>query len=141
MAYLRRVHYHETDAMGIVHHANYVKWMEEARVDWLDAQGLPYRRMEELGFSSPVVEVACRYVSPTRFDDRVEIQVELQTYTGAQATFAYTMKNQTTGQVCCTATSRHCFVNTQGRVVSLKRHCPQAHSVLLAALPPKEETQ
>ena len=47
--YSRKAHYHETDQMGVVHHANYPKWMEEARVAFLDSLGMSYRAMEEAG--------------------------------------------------------------------------------------------
>ena len=47
--YKRRAQYHETDQMGIIHHSNYVKWMEEARVRFMDVLGLGYREMEEQG--------------------------------------------------------------------------------------------
>ena len=46
--YRRKAQYHETDRMGIIHHANYVKWMEEARMNLLDQLGMGYKQMEEL---------------------------------------------------------------------------------------------
>ena len=58
--YLRKVHYHETDKMGITHHTNYIKWMEEARIDFLDQIGWSYARLEREGILSPVIGVECR---------------------------------------------------------------------------------
>ena len=46
----RKVQYYETDMMGIVHHANYLHWMEEARIDFMDQMGFPYKRIEAEGF-------------------------------------------------------------------------------------------
>ena len=49
--YRRKAQYHETDQMGVIHHANYVKWMEEARVAYLDALGFGYVDIERAGLS------------------------------------------------------------------------------------------
>ena len=67
--YKRTVQYHETDKMGITHHSNYVKYMEEARVSYLDAIGLPFTAIEEKGIVSPVAEIKVRYKSPSTFAD------------------------------------------------------------------------
>ena len=56
-SYRRKAHYHETDQMGIIHHANYLKWMEEARVAFLEELGYSYKRLEEEGIVSPVMEI------------------------------------------------------------------------------------
>ena len=58
--YQRRVNYYETDQMSIVHHSNYIRWFEEARLDLLDQAGLNYRKMEATGIIVPVVDVSCR---------------------------------------------------------------------------------
>ncbi len=56
--YIRRAQYHETDQMHIIHHSNYVKWMEEARTAYLDQMGLGYKEVEALGIISPVVSIS-----------------------------------------------------------------------------------
>ena len=56
-----KVQYYETDGMGIVHHSNYIRWFEEARVDLLEQLGFGYDRIEEAGYSGPVLEVSCQY--------------------------------------------------------------------------------
>ena len=53
-AYRHTVKYYETDRMGFTHHSNYVRWMEEARIDFMDRLGFSYRKMEEEGVVSPV---------------------------------------------------------------------------------------
>ena len=62
--YVHKVHYYETDKMGIVHHSNYIRWMEEARVAMLDRLGVGFAKMEALGIYSPVVGVQCRFHRP-----------------------------------------------------------------------------
>lgn len=73
-----RVRYQETDGMGIVYHGNYLTWFEVARIDMLDALGLPYRTLEDRGFRLPVLEANARYHAPARFDDRLEIFCSIQ---------------------------------------------------------------
>ena len=70
-----RVRYAETDAMGVVHHASYFIWLEYARVEWLKACGLDYKKLEQNGFFLPVVEANLRYHAPTFFDDEVRIKL------------------------------------------------------------------
>ena len=69
--YCHHVQYYETDRMGITHHSNYIRWMEEARIDFLAQIGWSYARLEELGILSPVTAVDCRYKASTTFDDQV----------------------------------------------------------------------
>ena len=69
--YVHKVQYYETDRMGITHHSNYIRWMEEARVDYLDQIGFGYDRLEELGVMSPVIGINAEYKESTRFNDEV----------------------------------------------------------------------
>ena len=62
--YTRTAQYHETDQMGVIHHANYLKWMEEARIAFLDSVGLSYRGVEQGGIVSPVTAVTVEYKRP-----------------------------------------------------------------------------
>ena len=68
-----RVAFFETDAMRIVHHANYVHWFELARLDWLDTHHVPYRRYYEEGLHFATTRIELDYTAPARFDDRVTI--------------------------------------------------------------------
>ena len=60
----RTAKYYETDQMGIVHHSNYIRWFEEARIELMNYVGLPYRQMEENGILIPVLGVTCNYKHP-----------------------------------------------------------------------------
>ena len=122
--YIRRVHYHETDKMGVTHHSNYIRWMEEARIDFLDQLGYGYARLERDGIISPVIGVDCRYKRPTTFDDRVRIQVAVDEFRGVKLTIGYTMTDERTGEVVFTGTTMHCFVDTDGRPIALKKQFP-----------------
>ena len=84
--YIRKVQYHETDRMGITHHSNYIKWMEEARISFLDRAGYNYARLEEEGILSPVIGVECQYKHPTTFDDTVRVTVGVEAFKGPRFT-------------------------------------------------------
>ena len=74
MMYRRKVFYYETDQMGIVHHSNYIRWFEEARIDYMEQLGLGYDKMEEQGIISPVLSVEASYLRMLHFGDSVEIE-------------------------------------------------------------------
>src|SRR5215831_5537917 len=72
-----RVRFCETDLMGIVHHANYLAYLEAGRVDWLRKRGVTYADWAAHGRHLPVVECSLRYRAPARFDDVIEIETRL----------------------------------------------------------------
>ncbi len=128
--YLRKVHYHETDKMGITHHTNYIKWMEEARIDFLDQIGWSYARLEREGIISPVIGVECRYQHPTTFDDTVRIRVGVEEFKGVKLIIRYRMTNEETGQVVLTGKTMHCFTTPDGRPLILKKQFPELDKTL-----------
>ncbi len=65
----RKINYYETDRMGVVHHSNYIRFLEEARCEMLAAHNMPYSAFEEQGVMIPVLGVNCDYKSHVTFDD------------------------------------------------------------------------
>lgn len=122
--YRHKVQYYETDTMKIVHHSNYVRWMEEARVDMLEQMGIGYDVMEKEGVLSPVLSVTCEYKAMTRFPETVEITVRLVRYTGVKFELSYEIRDVKTGQLRTLCASSHCFIDQNGKPVSLKRKFP-----------------
>lgn len=122
--YVRRARYHETDKMGVIHHSNYLKWMEEARTDMMDEIGIGYGAVEKRGIVSPVVSVLIDFKKSIRFDDVVEIKTEILKYTGTSLIVGYEFFNRTTGEICTAAQSKHCFLS-EGKIISLKRSFPE----------------
>ena len=126
--YLHRVQYYETDQMAIAHHSNYIRWMEEARVDYLDRLGLGYGALEALGITSPVLQVDGRFKSMSRFGETVSIQVRLTRYTGTRLELSYEMRDAGTGALRFLGESAHCFIRAaSGRPVSPVRAAPAFH--------------
>ena len=97
--YIHKVQYYETDKMGITHHSNYIRWMEEARVDFFDKVGYNYKKLEDEGIISPVIGVECNYKISTRFEDYVEIEVKVKEFKGVKLIFEYIMKNVDTEEI------------------------------------------
>ena len=130
--YIHKVNYYETDKMGITHHSNYIRWMEEARIYFLDQIGFGYARLEVDGIISPVIGVECDYKTSTTFGDSVEIDVAVESFKGVKLTISYTMTKTGTGELVATVKTRHCFVNEEGRPVILKKTFPALDEKLRA---------
>ena len=130
--YIHKVKYYETDKMGITHHSNYVRWMEEARIDFLDRIGLSYKAMEDAGIVSPVVAVSCEYKSPTTFDDEVGVTVSVGEFRGVKLVLLYTMVNEKDGRTVMQGSSAHCFLDESGRPIALKKRFPELDAALKA---------
>ena len=122
MRYQHEVKYYECDRMGITHHSNYVRFMEEARIAWMDSLGYGFERMEAEGVVSPVMEIECAYKHPTTFKDVIDIDVEVAELSALKISFSYTMRVGET--LVCTAKSKHCFLEN-GRPVSLEKRFPE----------------
>ena len=128
--YTRRAQYHETDRMGVIHHSNYIKWMEEARTVRLEEMGINYASMEEAGILSPFVSLSVDYRSPVRYWEDVEISVSVRRYTGVVLELSYEFVGASDGTLRAKAESRHCFLKDRSPV-SLKKAMPEVHEKLM----------
>ena len=117
--YHHEVKYYECDRMGITHHSNYVRFMEEARVDLLDQLGYGFDKVEAEGVVSPVVAIQCNYKHPTTFKDIIDINVWISKLSELKFDFSYEMK--VGDKVVCTAQSTHCFMENNRPVIISKR--------------------
>ena len=129
MDYLHIVQYYETDKMGITHHSNYIRWMEEARVDFLSQIGWEFAKLEAMGIVSPVLTVSCDYKLPTRFSDKVTIKVAVKEFKGVKLFLNYEMKNEE-GRIVCSGTTSHAFLNTEGKPIRMKQEFPELFETL-----------
>lgn len=127
--YYRKAQYHETDQMGIIHHSNYVKWMEEARIGYMNQMGFSYKRVEEMGIISPVVEISVAYKKQVSFDDEIQISVSIKKYNGISLEFNYQFFNITKNEICTTAYSRHCFLKN-GKLISVRKEVPELDLII-----------
>ena len=127
----RRVHYYDTEQMPNVHHSNYIRWFEEARLDLMEQLGISYAGMEKDGILIPVVDVSCNYLQSVRYGDTVAITVTLTKFTGVRMEFSYEVRFTEDGRLASKGTSSHCFL-LEGRPVSLKRCRPALYEKLCA---------
>lgn len=125
--YQHQTQYYETDQMKIIHHSNYIRWFEEARVDFMDQMGLSYAEMERRGIAVPVLSIAADYKSMVTFGQTVLIDVTVDTYNGVKMGLSYTVTDLETNELRTTGSSLHCFLNEEGRPLSLRRVAPEIH--------------
>lgn len=130
--YTHTVQYYETDKMGCVHHSNYIRWFEEARTDFLQRIGLGYDKMEAEGVMSPLLDVSAAYKTMTRYGDTVDIEIAVEYYNGIKFGIVYRVLDHASGELRCTGKTHHCFLNTEGKLLSLKKAKPAWHEILSA---------
>ncbi len=128
--YKHKVHYYETDQMKITHHSNYIRWMEEARIDFLEQLGFGYDRLENEGIISPIISVQCDYKKSTTFNDVVQIKINIKEYKGTRLLLEYIMTNNKTQELVARGETSLCFLNSDKRPVILKKANPEFHSLL-----------
>ncbi len=129
--YTHKVQYYETDKMGITHHSNYIRWMEEARVDYLEQLGWGYAKLEEAGVISPVTAIDCKYRASTRFMDEIEIFVSVEAFKGVKLLLKYEMTKRSDHTIICIGHSEHCFLDGNGSIVRIKKEYPEFYQALM----------
>ena len=113
--YSRRVYYYETDKMGIVHHSNYIRWFEEARVDLIEQAGLPFETVEAQGLMTPVLSAESTYKLPFKFGE-ARFSVTYEVY-------------DPDGVLHAVGKTTHCFVDMDMRPVRIKKTHPHVYEV------------
>jgi len=124
-----RVIYGDTDQMGIVYYANYLRWFEKGRSEFLRQIGQPYASIEQQGFHFPVIEVTCRYTQAAHYDDIIKIETELAEVGRARLTFSYRIAREPDDTLLAVGSTQHACVSRTGRPVRM----PKALGSALAA--------
>jgi acyl-CoA thioester hydrolase len=137
VVYTRPVQYYETDRMQIVHHSNYIRWLEEIRVAFMAAHGMPYDKLEAEGILMPVVDVTCQYHSPLQFGDTFSATCRITAYNGVRLSLAYEIYKEGSDRCCVTGTSQHCFTNELRKPLRLQGHNPALHTLFLSLTEPE----
>lgn len=123
--YKREINYYETDKMGVVHHSNYIRYLEECRCAWLKSVDMPFDTLEENGVTIPVLAVNCTYKYHVTYGDTVIIKPYIKDYTGVRLTVGYTVTDEKTGALVLVGETKHCFTNIDLRPVNLKKFNPK----------------
>jgi len=114
-----RVIYGDTDQMGVVYYANYLRWFEKGRSEFLRQIGLPYKTIEEQGIHFPVTEVSCRYFKSAYYDDVITIATQLTSVGRATLTFDYAISREADGLSLASGSTRHVCIDTDGRITRI----------------------
>jgi len=112
--YRHRVLYGDTDQMGIVYYANYLRFFEGARGEWIRNLGVSYAQIEEKGILLPVLEVGIRYLRPARYDDVLEIPMSVS-HTRVKVRFDYKIYRQGSPDALILGHTVHATVGRDGR--------------------------
>lgn len=130
MKYFRNINYYETDQMGIVHHSNYIRYFEEARLAMLKEMIMDYHEMEALGIIIPVTFVECKYLVPLHFGDEIVIDAYMTKYDGIKMEVSYEIHLKESGVLCTTGKTGHCFLNNELKPIRMKKKFPDLFAKL-----------
>ena len=136
--YIHEVHYYETDQMAVVHHSNYIRFFEEARIDFLAKNGIDFAATErDYGIMFPVLDAACKYGKSARFGDRLQIFVRMTDFTGVRLRINYEVRFEN-GELCASGSTTLGIINADYRPISIKRKYPELYNKLTALVSPEE---
>ena len=121
------VRYAETDKMGIAHHSSYPIWYEVARTEAIKKIGITYTQMEELGIMLPLVELNCKYIATSDYEDELLIQVGISKLTPARIIFEYKIYRQSDNTLINTGSTMHAFVGQNLKPLNLKKLFPNIY--------------
>jgi acyl-CoA thioester hydrolase len=119
--YVRKLNYYETDKMGVVHHSNYIRFLEEARSRWLEELGISMEFLESNGYTIPTLEVNCKYKHHVTSGDTIIIKPKITEFNGVRMTVSYEVTEQKSGKVVIEAWTKHCFTNRELRPINMKK--------------------
>jgi acyl-CoA thioester hydrolase len=115
----QRVIYGDTDQMGVVYYANYLRYFEHARNELFRAHGSTYRAFEGQGLMLPVVEAVVNYRAPARYDDMLLIGAEISAASRVRLTFVYEVRREGESAVLCAGHTVHACLTTAGKPARL----------------------
>lgn len=118
--------------MGIVYYANYLRWFETGRSEFLRHIGVSYSKIEQQGFHFPVTEAMCRYSHPARYDDLITIETELSKLGRATLEFNYRIWREYGNLLLATGSTKHACTDRAGRVSRLPSLLEEALQVAQA---------
>lgn len=115
-----KVRFVETDMMGVVNHANYLRWFEMGRVAYLRACGISLGELMDAGIIFPITEVNAKYKNSCTFDDEFEVQVKMSAFNKAKMEFTYKVIRLRDNAIAVEGHTRNVFTDQEGRIVRLK---------------------
>ena len=129
-SYVRVINYYETDQMQVVHHSNYARYLEEARLHLMDQLGLPYNKLEEMGIIIPVLELHDYYIKSITYGDVIEIRPIVVKLTSVRFTLEYEIYRSGTDELLHRAETSHAFLDANFKPMNLKKTYPDVFEKL-----------
>ena len=115
-----RVHFYDTDTMGVVHHSNYIRWFETGRVEFLRTLGIELNEMMDDGILFPIVEIQAKYLHSAKFDDELEIETTATALTKVKMEFNYKIRKVGDEKILVEGFSRNVFTDLKsGKIIRL----------------------
>lgn len=114
-----KVRFAETDMMGVVHHANYFRWFEMGRVEFLKHAGVYLLDLMDAGILFPITDVSCQYRASARFDDGIVIETTMAELNKVKMVFNYRVVREADGVVLAAGRTQNAFTDTNGKVMRL----------------------
>lgn len=127
--YERKINYYETDKMGIVHHSNYIRFLEEARSMWLEQLNISMEKLECEGYTIPTLEVNCKYKYHVTSGDVLIIEPYITEYNGVRMTVKYSVIDKKTGNTVIEAYTKHCFTDRNLKPINMKKKNINIHNI------------
>ena len=132
--YERKVYYYETDKMGIVHHSNYVRIFEEARMNFLEQIGMPYSKIESYGLLVPILAVDLNYKKALVFDEPFAVYGMITKFNGVRLDMNYKLVSRKTETVCITGSTSQCFTDGNLKPLRIKNKYPELYNTIIGYL-------
>ena len=120
--YTRKLNYYETDRMGVIHHSNYIRFLEEARCEWLEKQNIPMSYLEENGVTIPTLEVNVKYKYHVTSGDIITIIPKITEFNGVRMTLTYDVVDSKSNKNVIEAETKHCFTDKNLKPINLKKY-------------------
>ncbi|ADL11918.1 acyl-CoA thioesterase [Acetohalobium arabaticum] len=125
-----RVTYQETDKMGVVYYANYLRWFEIGRTEYMRQAGVTYKELEDEGVFLPVLESHCKYHNPARYDDLIRIETTINKLKRVRIGFSYEILHSESDELLAAGNTSHSFVNQDFEPISLQREKPEVWQLI-----------
>lgn len=110
-----RVRFAETDAMQVAYYAEYFVWFEVARTELFRSIGLPYSKIQKMGFHTPVARAVADYKAPVRYDDEIVVNVKASKVGRSSVRLDYQVSKLPREEAICTGHTVHVFVGMDGK--------------------------
>ncbi len=114
-----RAYYYDTDHMGVVYHANYLKWMEIARTEYF-RDVFPYKEIEDMGILMPVKNLNIEYLNSVKYDEEIEIEVEILEINNIKVKFLYEIYGNE-GIIKAKAETLNVFTDREGKLKRISK--------------------